>query len=51
MTLDLAMRQAMQKCIESGGRVVEITYTLGDIPWKITVEINDDKLTVPGDGK
>lgn len=48
MTLDSAMREAMTKCVTGGGRVVEITYMLGDIPWKITVEIDDSKITKPG---
>lgn len=49
MTLDKAMREAMTKCALRGGAVVEVTYTLGSIPWKITVEIDEDKINLSND--
>lgn len=43
-TIDLKMREAMTLVIKNQGGSAEITYNLGGIPWKVTVEIDTEKM-------
>lgn len=45
MKIDSIIRKAMKKCVIANGAPVEITYMLGEIPWRLTVEIDEEKLT------
>jgi len=43
-SISKAVREAMKACLIEGVEEAEITCTLGDIPWKITVEIDAEKV-------
>lgn len=47
--IDRMIREAMKKIIEAGGDgEAEVTFTMANVPWKMSVEIDVEKLIQAG---